>query len=333
MKKGMMKRISKVLKHFVVVSLLIGICTTAVAAASFSLSKSKSTVKPGGSFTVTITVNGAGKFGIVGSNATVSTSSIWCENSCRFTVTAGSEGTAKVTVTAQDATGWDETPVTGSKSVSVSVKANSTSSNTNKEPEVKIDDAALKAQIELAEKIKKDEYTSETWKDFDAALKVAKSALTSKNQKTVDDATANLKKAIEGLVKVDRSKLQDAINQANTLIDVEDHEIWSELVTLIVENKGLLVSTDQQAIDEATNKILSTITSLKAFLALYENDITIKEGEEFCNLTLHTVWPILFFISLAMNFAIGYMLLNKSKRRFNDNTPVVDYDITDDNVQ
>lgn len=92
-----------------------------VSAASFSISSSVSSVSSNGSFTVYISVNGAGRFNISGNNASVSLTSIWCENSCSVNATAGSSGTASVSVTASDVTGFDETPVTGTKTVSVGI--------------------------------------------------------------------------------------------------------------------------------------------------------------------------------------------------------------------
>ena len=94
-----------------------------VDAASFSVSKSKSTVNPGGSFTVSVKASGAGQFSVSVSNGSASSNSLWVDGSGSFSVTAGQSGTTTVTVTAVDATGYDETPITGSKSISVSIKS------------------------------------------------------------------------------------------------------------------------------------------------------------------------------------------------------------------
>ena len=134
-------------------SLIVALNIIIVGAASFSVSRSASSVSPGGSFTVTISASGAGQFSVSASNGSVSSSSGWGDGSASVTCTAGQSGTTTVTVTAIDATGYDESPITGSQSTSVSIKSpasssgssSSSSSNnsssstttTDQEPEVK----------------------------------------------------------------------------------------------------------------------------------------------------------------------------------------------------
>lgn len=102
---------------------------TNVQAASFSVGASKSSVAPGGTFSVSVSVKGAGQFSVSASNGSVSSSSLWVDGSGNVTVTAGQSGSTTVTVTAVDVTGSDESAVTGSKSVSVSIKSSSSGGN------------------------------------------------------------------------------------------------------------------------------------------------------------------------------------------------------------
>lgn len=93
-------------------------------AGSISVS-SPSTVEPGKSFTVTIKGNNAtGQVTLKASNATLSKSTVWVEDSTiTVTATAGSEGKATITATATDVS--DSTTaqaITGSKSTSTEVK-------------------------------------------------------------------------------------------------------------------------------------------------------------------------------------------------------------------
>lgn len=117
-----------ILAGMLILSMLVTMLPVVAHAAVFAVSSNKSSVSPGGTFTVGIALDGAGQFSVSGNNATVNSSSIWCEDSCTITATAGKSGTASVTVTAVDATGYDEAAITGSKSVSV--KINTPSSNT-----------------------------------------------------------------------------------------------------------------------------------------------------------------------------------------------------------
>lgn len=112
-------------------SLIVALNIIIVGAASFSVSRSASSVSPGGSFTVTISASGAGQFSVSASNGSVSSSSVWVDGSASVTCTAGQSGTTTVTVTAVDATGYDESPITGSQSTSVSIKSPSSSSGSS----------------------------------------------------------------------------------------------------------------------------------------------------------------------------------------------------------
>ena len=128
-----MKNSFKIIISNVVLIMLLTVFQLPVFAASFSVSKSTSSVSPGGKFTVTISCpSGAGKFSVSASNGSVSSSSIWVEGSNSVTVTAGSSGNVTVTVTAVDVTANDESAITGSRSVSVSItSSNSNNSNNN----------------------------------------------------------------------------------------------------------------------------------------------------------------------------------------------------------
>lgn len=112
-------------------SLIVALNIIIVGAASFSVSRSASSVSPGGSFTVTISASGAGQFSVSASNGSVSSSSVWVDGSASITCTAGQSGTTTVTVTAIDATGYDESPITGSQSTSVSIKSPASSSGSS----------------------------------------------------------------------------------------------------------------------------------------------------------------------------------------------------------
>lgn len=117
--------------QLITICLIIALCMSfhfnSANAASFSVSANKSSVTPGQSFSVTVSVSGAGQFSVSASNGSVSASSIWVDGSSSFTVTAGSAGKTTVSVTAVDVTSNDEEAITGTHSVSVTVNAPSTS--------------------------------------------------------------------------------------------------------------------------------------------------------------------------------------------------------------
>ena len=111
--------------------LMMALSIENIYAAGFSVSRSTSSVSPGGRFTVSISCQGAGQFSVSASNGSVSSGSLWVDGSGSVTVTAGSSGTVTVSVSAVDATGYDESSITGSRSVSVSINTPTTSNNSN----------------------------------------------------------------------------------------------------------------------------------------------------------------------------------------------------------
>lgn len=72
------------------------------------------------------------------------------------------------------------------------------------DPAKEINTASLEKAIQSAEALKEADYTVDSWKVLQVALKNAKSALEAKKDQTsVDNAAASLNKAIEALVKAD----------------------------------------------------------------------------------------------------------------------------------
>ena len=127
-------KIKEKTKYIVIIILLIvalAISNFIYAAGSFSVSTSSSSLKPGGTATITIkTVNCAGKFNITSSNSgvvTVSTASTWVDGTTTIKATAKANGTATITVTPIDVSDTDLNDVKGSKSVTIKV---TTPSNT-----------------------------------------------------------------------------------------------------------------------------------------------------------------------------------------------------------
>ena len=74
------------------------------------------------------------------------------------------------------------------------------------DPTQEVNTASLEKAIKTAEGLKEADYTADSWKVLQVALKNAKSALEAKKDQTsVDNAAASLNKAIEALVKADGS--------------------------------------------------------------------------------------------------------------------------------
>ena len=145
------------------------------------------------------------------------------------------------------------------------------------EPGVKVDVTGLRAAIEEAEELKAEDYTAESWKAVEDALKAAKAVLATEGatQKQVDEAEKALREACEKLekktpgepeVKVDRSGLQAAIKEAEEL-KAEDYtaESWKGLEDALKAAKAVLAAegATQKQVDEAARALREACEGLK----------------------------------------------------------------------
>jgi len=150
----------KILKSLFIIGLITIITlilTTVSNAANLSISTSKSSVSPGESFNVTVTLNGgAGPVNATVSNGSGSGSQFLDNSSLSFTCTAGSSGTVTISAsgTVGDYATETDVNVSNSKTVTIVVPEapkpnNNTSSNNNtstpKPVEKKSSDSKLKA--------------------------------------------------------------------------------------------------------------------------------------------------------------------------------------------
>ena len=211
-------------------------------------------------------------------------------------------------------------------------------------PSVTVDTAKLKELVNTAVELDASLYSAESWAKLQDALKKGQDALKSKDQSVIDAAAAALEKAINELVALDRSALEAAIVKVEKFLN--EDSIASKVKELIgaLENaKEVLNGQDQAAMDEAAALLEQLLDELqKAIIDLSKVEEIIKEIEKivevapkdpYCNISMHYVWPILFFISLALN--AGFIILIivyfvRKKKNQTDDTPLVDYDIADD---
>lgn len=203
----------------------------------------------------------------------------------------------------------------------------------------RVDYSELKKQIEIAGAVKTEGCTKASKDAFATALANAKNALSSYSQSEVDAAATALKNAINGMEKMDYSSLKAAIESATVFTDTEEAASLIKQLLVALNNATLLLeSDDQAAVDAATAEINSILEQLQE--ALSGGKITFNPTEEkepegdYCNIKSHKVWPILFFISLAANIVLVVLFVLTFKKRKalpGADTPLVDYDIDDDN--
>lgn len=208
----------------------------------------------------------------------------------------------------------------------------------------KADTTELQRQITIAEGLKWTDYTSDSWKAVNDTLYEARLLLESTEQAKVDSCADALAQAIKGLVKMDFSKLKAAIEAAKPL--TTDNEIGQKVLELsdaLKDSVAKLASTNQAEVDEAAEKLdglakevqtlLDSLTGSQIVEVEKTVEVEVEPKTPFCNITAHKVWPVLFFVSLAINIALVTLIVLfvlRKKRARVDTTPLVDYDIGDD---
>ena len=215
---------------------------------------------------------------------------------------------------------------------------------THVEPDV--DYTELKRQISIATSLDEYDFTADSWDRMAEALTKANELLTSKVQADVNDGAKALEDAITALVKLDFSELQKAMTKGREMIDTCAHgKLWYQLFDLLNEAETVKKSRDQAAIDDLAVKINNVVDQImqdcpncgetKIVEVVKEVTVTVpvEPNDPYCNIKMHKVWPILFFVTLGLLLiACGLILwfFMKKKKNEKDDTPLVDYDIADD---
>ena len=143
-----------------------------------------------------------------------------------------------------------------------------------KKPVVLVDYTELNAQIDAAEKLNKEDYTEESWKALEDALKDAKDAKNSDSQDVVDAAAKALKDAIAALETkpeditpvepVDYEELRELIDVANGL-NADDYtaKSWAKFEAALEKAIAALSADNQDDVDAAYAELEEAMESLK----------------------------------------------------------------------
>jgi hypothetical protein len=205
-----------------------------------------------------------------------------------------------------------------------------------------LDYSMLERQIALANGLNQADYTKTSWETLSAALAYAMEAMESTDQAVIDEAAVFLKSAIAGLVRMDYSALKAALEDVSQWLEEEDlSDLWVRLMNAVNRGNGLLTSGDQDAVNATTAELQRLLRELKAQMedlktpetVIQEVEVVVPPSEDFCNISLHQIWPVLFFVSLGLNLVMAAVIviyLVRKRKNQKDDTPLVDYDIDDD---
>lgn len=244
-------------------------------------------------------------------------------------MSAWKKATATVTVKAAAATTPEPTP--------------STKPTTPTTPSTPIDYTELDRQLNIAAGLDQDDYTSDSWAAFAKAWTNGKSARSSTNQAAVDAAAKALDEAIQGLVRMDYSKLQAALDSVKGVAGDNEklNDLIDRLVAAIKAGEAALNSNDQAAVDAAAAELEAVVAELKKALedlatvekVIEEVPVEVDPTGPFCNINWHKILLVLLIISVVLNVAFIALIVVyvvKKKKNQKDTTPLVSYDIADD---
>jgi len=216
-----------------------------------------------------------------------------------------------------------------------------TTPTTPSKPGTKVDRTELERQINIAKALEEKDYTAESWATLKDALKNAESRMKSGDQNAVDAAAKQLASAIAALKKVDRTKLQAALDSVKGLGDENFGDLLKQLMDAMYEGEQLMESNDQAAIDAAAAKIADLVEQVRKALEdmkttetiVQKDPVEVEPTGPYCNVKMHPIWIIIAIVSLIANAAFIVLIViyvSKKKKNQKDNTPLVDYDISDD---
>ena len=201
----------------------------------------------------------------------------------------------------------------------------------------------LEKKVAIGNGLNAYDYTKETWTILEKALKNGNSILKgSHGQKVVDDAVAAIENALDGLVKMDYSALDNVVAEVYTKLDEngELYDAWYQLYFAVEAARSQLVSGDQVAVNEAAERLRGLLEELERCtdperepeIVIQEVEVEVLPTDDFCNIPMHRTWPVLFVISAVLNVALIVVLtyVITKRRQTVDNTPLVSYDIDDD---
>ena len=203
------------------------------------------------------------------------------------------------------------------------------------------DYSVLERQITVAIALDEHGYTAASWDILEKALDNAIMLLdNAESQQEITDTADELQKAVSALVPMDYSKLEKSLGLLYGKIDEnsEVQDVWVRVSAAVEKSKGLLLSGDQALVDSAVAELEALLEEIENIPAgepetiIKEVEVQVPPSDDFCNIPGHKIWPVLFFISLAINAAlavlIGYVF--SKMKNSEDNIPLVGYDIDDD---
>lgn len=265
----------KIIKKLIILIIFIGLLfvfNTSVEAAGISIKTSKSTVKPGENFKVTISVsNGAGYVSASVSNGSGGFGSTWLENSSKsFTCKAGSSGTITIKTSGTVADFTTEKDESASRSKSIKIQEKTTTKTTTKK--------STNQKEEIAEEKKLEENKDENNSEENYSLK----SLEIEGEKIFPEFNSDVFEYTLNIKDKEHLNINAKANKEDLIVEIignenlafgentilirlkgqDDKEMVSYKINVIKEKSELTLANEKIQKLEKINKIFIVIISL-----------------------------------------------------------------------
>lgn len=208
------------------------------------------------------------------------------------------------------------------------------------------DYSELELYLAMGSSLDSCDYTMQTWAPFQKAMDNGYRALQGKfGQVAVNEATYAIDVSMTNLVEMDYSQLEYVLAEVYRKIDEnpELHDVWIRLNAEADRARPLLTSGNQEAVDASVVKLTGLLMELSECdetvipepeIVVQEVEVEVYPTEDYCNIPMHRFWPVMFACSAVLNVTLIVLLVIviMKKRSTMDNTPLVHYDIEDDNA-
>ena len=190
--------------------------------------------------------------------------------------------------------------------------------------------------------LKEFDYTAESWENLMTVLKACNRVFQGSGQNAVNTAIANLETAIQALVPMNYTILQAALDNYEVILKENQlmHDAWVKLDEAVALAREQFTTGDQKAVDEAAAAVNALLAEREVYelpepepqIVTKEVQVEVLPTDDFCNIPVHHLWPVLFAASAVMNLVLAAALIFvlKHKNKQLDETPLVNYDIYDD---
>ena len=203
-----------------------------------------------------------------------------------------------------------------------------------------VDQSELKALIAECEALQETDYTVADWEMLTEVLEEASEVLQkSWDQQKINEAAQTLKEAMATVVPLDRSALQAALDEADSLLTYDGFgSLYAELLTVLSPGRAAMEAREQAQIDEQAAQLQDVLHRIQVirdnYSVVVEKEIVKEKLVEAEappvqeKTTAFRYWPVLFAGSALVNLVLVLVLIRRKKKAVE--IPLAKYNMDED---